>query len=696
MRNRLKWAVNKFPVKIKTDCKNTHTGSGCTAVKNCSEERKLFMNEVTFEIPAFLLSLVCFVYCLTAKHNQYIPPKAFKNRVRSQHFVYLILLLSNMLSAVSSVVGYYLMQTSFDGIAVWRYLFHMFYFIFHSTLSITFSLYIINVTGTSLSWRKSSYLLFSIPYIISELLVLTNFFTGWAFYMDENDIYHRGPLIIVLYAFGMFYLAMSFYFFFKNKKAISRVDSIAVGVFMVIASIGVILQAIFPNLLIELFNEALAAVLIMIVLEERSGHQDPVTGLLNRVAFADLNRRLISAKKDYGIILIRLSETERYTRILGGRDADEFLLNVAEYLTKESETRDVFCYRRESFAVIFRDAQYNKAMDFAERVMNRFEEEWIIDSLPIKVGAAVSLIRVPGDIRTLEEIEALVYSDYLKIRPGTTFVPVEELLEASRSSFYEKTLRTAIEENKLLVKYQPIWSVKEGRTVSAEALLRVDCDELRNISPEVYIPVAEKTGLIREIGLFVFREVCSFLKDERIRNSGIRFVELNLSVYQFMFSDLIESFENIRAQYGIPAGSINLEITETAATAEEKTVSDTIGQLRQIGYGFSLDDFGTGYSNLIRILESSYQNIKIDKSILWNITGNSGDPKLLRNMMRFIKSLGFAIVQEGVETKEQLDLVSECGCDYIQGYYFSRPISETEFFEYLEKENHKSSAGHTE
>ena len=226
------------------------------------------MYEVNFEIPAFLLSMLCFIYCLTAKHRQYIPPKTLKNKLLSQHYVFLLMLITNILSSVSSVVGVYISNATFNGVAFFQYLFHAFYFIFHSTLSITFTLYIINVTGTSIKWKKLYYVLFALPYIISEVLIFTNSFTNWCVYMDENLVYHRGPLMLFLYGVGALYIVLGFLFFFKNKKAISKVDSIAVGIFIIIATIGIIIQAVQSKYLVELFSEALACLVLMIVLEE--------------------------------------------------------------------------------------------------------------------------------------------------------------------------------------------------------------------------------------------------------------------------------------------------------------------------------------------------------------------------------------------------------------------------------------------
>ena len=639
------------------------------------------MYEINFESPAFLLSLLCFVYCLTAKHKQYIPPKGFKNKMTSQHFAFLIMLVANMLSSISSVVGVYLTTATFENVAFWQYLFHAFYFFFHTTLSVSFSLYIMNVTGTSLKWKITGYILFFSPYFISEILVLTNSFTSWAFYMDENLLYHRGPLMPLLYGFGAIYVILGFVFFMKNKKAISRVDRIAVGSFIIIATLGIIIQAIKSSYLVELFAEALACLVIMMVLEEKSGRIEPITGLLNRVAFVDANRKLIGSKHKYQLVLIRIAELEKFLKRFSGHEADEFLIAVSSFLTSEASGCEVYTYRREDFGVIFKDDKYNLANEFEQKVLERFGREWIFDSLSIKVDAITTVVRVPKDVHKLEDVTSIVSSYYKKDKVGSYSVPFEELYELIKANSYETALKDAISGNKLTLFYQPIWSTKEKKVVSAEALLRINSKELKALSPEVYIPVAEKTGLIKDIGLFVFEEVCRFLKDERLKETGIRYVELNLSIYQFMYSDLVDRFEEIRKNYGIDSSQINLEITETATELDSSEIIETLKEFRDLGYSLSLDDFGTGYSNFMRMIGTNYQNIKIDKSILWNLSKDEEDSKMLSNLIHFIKSLGSDIIQEGVETKEQLDLVTKCGCNYIQGYYFSKPVPKDEFFE---------------
>lgn len=645
------------------------------------------MYKISFEISALFISLLCFVYCITAKNRQYIPPKGIKSKLGNQHFLFLMMLLTNMISSATSVIGVYLVGLEGGAnLEFWQYFFHALYFIFHTTLSLAFGLYIFSVTGANLKMNKVVRILYYVPYIVAEILIFTNSLTGWCFYMDPVEGYKRGILMLLLYGIGAFYIVTGFVAFFINMRAISRSDRIAVGLFIIIATAGILVQAVRSDLLVELFFESLACLVIMIVLEEKSGHIDPTTGLLNRVAFVENNRRLIVTKQKYSIVLIKICDLDKYIKRFGVRIVDDFLMKVALFLGEEVSSLDVFACRREEFAVLFKDDKKIEAEEFANKVVSRFKKDWNFNLVKTLVDAVAVIVNIPENVSTYEELEDLLSANYQKDKSGSYIVPLQDIIEMGKLRTYEDALKRAIANNKLIVKYQPIYSIKKKKTISAEALVRIDDELLNDISPDTYIPVAEKTGLIKDIGLFVFEDVCRYLSDERIKNSQIEYIELNVSLYQFMDEDLINAFENIRKKYDIPSSKINLEITETGGSLERDEVLETLQRFRELGYTLSLDDFGTGYSNIVRTIKCKFENIKIDKTVLWTLSENDDGSETLRSLMAFIKNQGSAIIQEGVEVKKQFDLTVKCGSDYIQGFYFAGAISKEEFIEYLNQE----------
>ncbi|MBQ9346082.1 MAG: EAL domain-containing protein, partial [Oscillibacter sp.] len=469
--------------------------------------------------------------------------------------------------------------------------------------------------------------------------------------------------------------------------AVSKADAQAVGIMIGLSALGVIIQGVRSDLPVDLFAESLTFLGLLVMLEERGGHIDPVTGALNRAALVDANRRLIETNQTYRVLLVKLTDLDLFSRLFHGREVDSLLILIAAWLASAFAGQNVYHFRDGVFAILCPDASDQEAGDMAGKILARFGEDWKTGEASLRLEAAVCVIRVPEDVSALDELMELLVSGYQKEGMGSRLVPFEELSAHRRNRKIEQALREAVEGRCLRVWYQPIWSVEEKRTVAAEALLRIDSEALRGLSPEAYIPIAEQCGIIREIGLFVFEDVCRFLRDSEAL--GLSYIELNLSVHQFMYDDLVKRFEEIRIRYGIPRSAINLEITETASTGETPAVEQAMGTLRTMGYTFSLDDFGTGYSNLVQLIRSSYKNVKMDKSLLWDAERNENTARLLDSLIHVIRSLGYNVIQEGVETPAQLDQTVASGGNLIQGYYFSRPLPEQDFAAYMEAERRK-------
>ncbi len=205
--------------------------------------------------------------------------------------------------------------------------------------------------------------------------------------------------------------------------------------------------------------------------------------------------------------------------------------------------------------------------------------------------------------------------------------------------------------------------------------------------PSEFIPAAEKAGLIHELGAYVFDDVCRIIIQRGLAARGIKYIDINLSIYQFLRDDLVDVLEGIRKKWDVPPERINLEITEGTSYEEAPSVRETITKMRSLGYSFSIDDYGTGFSSLSRLLEEEYSNIKIDKSILWSGENDPQTHKLLDNLIGVIRSMDKNVVQEGVETEEQLERVVKAGANLIQGYYFSKPLKEIDFLAYVDHMN---------
>ena len=231
--------------------------------------------------------------------------------------------------------------------------------------------------------------------------------------------------------------------------------------------------------------------------------------------------------------------------------------------------------------------------------------------------------------------------------------------------------------------YQPIYSVEKKRYTAAEALIRMPITDLGFVSPEEFIPIAERNGMILEIGEFVFRTVCEFMVKEKVWEKGIENIHVNLSVVQCMQERLAQNFLDIMDGYELPCNRIHLEVTETAAVVSSECLSSNMNKLVEKGVQFALDDYGTGFSNATSLIQYPYDTIKIDKGVVWAAMENENAMKVLSHSVAMIKSLDMNIVAEGVETLEQANELTDMGCDYFQGYYYSRPVNGREFIKIL-------------
>lgn len=251
----------------------------------------------------------------------------------------------------------------------------------------------------------------------------------------------------------------------------------------------------------------------------------------------------------------------------------------------------------------------------------------------------------------------------------------------------EQLLVDAIQNDWVEVYYQPIYSIKEKRFVSAEALIRIVEEDGTIVPPDTFIGIAEKNGMILKLGEIVFKKVCQFISQNHPEELGIRYIEINLSVVQCSYEHLADSFIEIMEWYHINPAMINLEITESGSVGTTKTLLENMNKLIEYGVKFSLDDFGTGHSNLNYIVDMPVDIVKFDRSMIVSYFDNGKAKYVMDAAMHMIHGMELQIVSEGIETKEQLETMEQLGISYIQGYYFSKPVSSDNFLSFIEENN---------
>ncbi len=645
------------------------------------------MMKLDLEPAAFLLSLFCLIYSLTVNKRQYIMPKGFRRKILNQHFMFLTLLVSNIISAVSSVIGAMLVPYASERIVGWQYFFHVLYFVFHSTLSICFAFYIMNVNGASIGRDRSFFIGFSFPYIVAEAIVLTNGFTGFAFRMDEQFVYHRGTLMPLLYLIGLTYFVSGFIFFFRFKKAVSRNDAYSIATMMLLSAFGVMAQAIHSELMIELFFESLTFLGLMLMIEERNSHTDSLTGALNRHALADANRRLIENDQSYQLIFVKLSNMHVFLRMFNGKTMAEMQVQIVQWLSSLCSEQNFYCFREGDFVLLYPDATMAEARETADRIIGRFNDDWISGDAAHKFEVAVSIIRVPEDVSTLEDLMGTLNFGYSRIGAGSRLVSFAEMSAYRRDRKVERALRDALKNDHLQICYRPIRSLKENRIIAAEAVLFVDNDLLRGLPADMYLMTAVQCGLIWDLGLFAFEGVCRFLREKKANLPGLSYVEIRIPTQHFMYEQVVSEYERVRTKYGVSAEALNLEFMEDGTEGDTSVAADARDTMRALGYTFSYGDFGTGYFDMEELIDGGYKNVRIGKTVLWDALQKEGIARMLEGMVKLIHDRGYCVMVDGVETPEQLALAEEMGASLVEGPQVGGALTEEELVRFIAAEN---------
>ena len=571
------------------------------------------------------------------------------------------------------------------------YLCNTLYILLHNLTIPAYTLFVVALTNTWHKLKKSKPMIaaVTIPSLCVVIALLTNFFTGKIFYFDENHVYHRGDLMLILYVLAFVNMVVCTVYIFKYKKLFSSQKLFALTAMLPFEFIAVIIQLFFPNLLVEMFANAVALFLVLTTVQRPEEIQESVTLLKNFNAYTTDVRQDFSNKRPFVTIIINISNFVALHQILGYDGANELLKLTAEKLAdinNELKTRaEIYHIQKGKFRFVVSGEQINMAETAAERITEELKKSINVSGMGLNLLAYVCMTACPddiGDLRTLLRFGM----DYHERLPYTGQVLRASELVGKQGfelgSIIDEIIDKAIANKGFKVYYQPIYSVAERKFVSAEALLRLKDEKYGFISPELFIVAAERSGAIHKIGDYVMDEVCRFIASDEYKRLGLEYIEVNLSVAQCMSPDLAEKILNIMRRHNVSPDAINLEITETAVSYAQNTMTENIERLYSAGLSFSLDDYGTGYSNINRVASLPLTIVKLDKSFV----DSEDNPKMwvvLQNTVKMIKDMNMHIVVEGIETEQVLEKFADLKCDYIQGYYFSKPIPEEEFVEFI-------------
>ena len=581
------------------------------------------------------------------------------------------------------------------------YLINCLYFTFNTTFGFLFAIYNLSAFDIYGKLNKRSINIIKISMLLPYLFVVACIWLSWGlanqytliFSIDPVKGYQRGNVIffMCLCAAKAFYIIVSFIIIVSYHRHIPKAKLQIIFFYALTTSFMALLQLFNPGLLIESFGLSIVTLVYFFFIQKPEEMMDASTDTLNHSALQRMLRYNLTVGRKFTCVTMYIDDTMFIANTFGILQMNAFLTDVGTFLKQNFSYSNVFSRQQGCFCILLKEADEEEINRCITILNSRFQRTWIRENVELKLYIRLCIIDCPKDAESTEEIMDIInmISTDERYRQSVVFASEIDLKYRRRTIYIEHCLRNGLTENRFDVFYQPIWSTAEKKLIGAEALIRLKDESGHFISPEDFIPIAEKTGAILRIGEYVFESVCLALSQINIEEYGIKKIDINLSVAQCMQEILAEQILKIQSIYQIPTSIINLEITETAAAHTPEILLKNMQDLSNAGFELSLDDYGSGYSNMSYMLNLPFKMIKIDKYIVWAAFTDKRAEKALAATIKMIKSIGMTVLAEGVETPEQAEWLTASGCDYLQGFYYSRPIPKKDFLNIMlqNKEN---------
>ena len=567
------------------------------------------------------------------------------------------------------------------------------YLLLISSIPFMYLLYIVATTDTwhKLTKFKIEIVLCTIPMAVNVAILALNWTYPIAFEIgpDRTLTRHWGYYMIffIFVLYGLIALA----FLKKNVYNVDRKRYYVLLAPIIMVTVGLVIGVLARGHHVVCFSVAVCVLALVLINRRVEDSIDIVTGMHTYKVFAEDMYTNFSTGKQMEIILINITNFKYAMRMVGYDSMLGMMAPVsAEILRIMRKYHAQFmCYYNGDgkFAVELSRKNFTYAHEIAEEISNSIRQNIRMEISDFELEINTCLVRCPDDISDVSALFMLI-SD-LDLAEATGRVLSAESITGTKEFTMKKEMSTIIDRalanHYFSVFYQPIYDTKTGKFSSAEALLRLRDPKYGYISPQLFIPLAEKSGAIHAIGSFVLEEVVKFIASDDFKQLGVDYIEINLSVMQCLRSNLADDIIDLTRKYKVPPSKINLEITETASGYSQSKLNTNITKLTENGFTVSLDDFGTGYSNLMRIAQLPLNIVKLDRAFVL-MEESGGNHIIIKNLIRMLKDMNLRVLVEGIETEEMVESFTQMGVDEIQGFYYSRPLTKSAYLRFL-KEN---------
>ncbi len=600
--------------------------------------------------------------------------------------VFLLLVLDVLSMSTVDIIAIILNDHITKNILWLCYVVNILYYLFNASFSMIFYDCIRTTLSGNIVRTRFKATRYHVPISVTAIAIISSPWTHAVFYFDKDLNFVIGWGYVVIYLVAAIYLLSAVYKIILLRKDASRIQRYTVYFYITMCIVAAVIQATNSSLVVIGFVESVSTMMVFLTLVNPTNYFDHEMDTLNLTAFRDVFEQYQFKNKPFRIIGIQMIGIRFLAETIGLENKQEILRQFSVKLKNACGKYQLYRVSGSRIYVFIPDDDKIEKR-IIENVHKVFEESILMGDFRISLTEHIVLYKYPDDSNQLVDTEDLIRSSLHAIydeEPGTV-VHVEKKVLAKKSRELQilQVMKKAVRRGDFYVVYQPIYSFEQNRFTTAEALVRLENDELGEVSPEEFIPIAERNGMILQIGEFVFETVCRFVLHHKIWEKGIEYIHVNLSVIQCMQEKLADQLFRIMDLYNLDYRYINLEVTESAAIASSDVLMENMARLIERNMNFSLDDFGTGFSNTATLIKYPFHTIKLDKGMVWDAMHNKKAEIILKNTIEMVKMLNMEIVAEGAETPEQVDKLREMGVDFVQGFYYSKPINRDDFLQLL-------------
>ncbi|MBR1641156.1 MAG: EAL domain-containing protein [Butyrivibrio sp.] len=568
------------------------------------------------------------------------------------------------------------------------------YFVAHLGSGFCYLIYILSVLDIYLDFRKpSDFLSVMLGHVIGVVLVIINIFVPILFYYDETGLYHRGPLIFMYYVLAAYYMTYGCCILFKYKKFMRSRTKMVILSYVVLVVAGVIIQFLYPNVLIENLMSALSITLVYISLQNPSEMVDDSLNILNRKAFLEGLDIKTERQNVNSTIFVTIDNIRALSDEIGYAQALSVMKKIASYLKnvgRKDYRLQSYAYRYSDyvFAVIIHGADSKKINALLHTIALRLQEPWAFGNMSIKVEGHCFMINYPSDYRTAAElitkVDAVIDSIELD-KDVIVDIHKRGIDELAKVIDYDMIARNGIDKKSALVKFQPMLSKVYKINYCADVLCYFVDEYGNEIDMRGHIPDTRVTQALLETDEFVYRKACRALAfwNAGDKNGKYRAI-VGMSQGEISRNDLVRRLKKIIREERAEASWITLKLTETTVSTMNSVAERNLKILGEMKCSIVVDKFGSGYGDLDKILALPVTQVNLDHEILVKAGESELMFRVASGIVNLFHDISIFVGASGVNSEKEKETAEGLGCDFLIGDYMGRPMKDSSFVKYID------------